>query len=67
MVVISKKKLVQKIYFRFGRKNSKWPPKTGFSLITRELENKMRYFQNFNFIFVLKLIVAKILRFNINK
>jgi hypothetical protein len=37
MVVIRKKILGQKIYFRFGRKNSKWFPKTGFSSIKREL------------------------------
>ena len=29
--------LILKIYFRFGRENSKWPPKTGFSSIKREL------------------------------
>ena len=33
------KMLVLKIYFRFARENSKWPPKTTFSWITRELTN----------------------------
>ena len=37
--------LVLKIYFRFARENSKWPPKTTFSWITRELMNRFSKFQ----------------------
>ena len=36
---------VLKIYFRFARENSKWPPKTTFSWITREQMNRFSKFQ----------------------
>ena len=37
--------LVLKIYLRFARENSKWPPKTTFSWITRELMDIFSKFQ----------------------
>jgi len=39
------KMLGLKIYFRFARENSKWPPKTTFSWITRELMDRISKFQ----------------------
>ena len=56
--------LILKFYFRFGRKNSKWPPKTGFSSIKRELIEIFSKFKRQIFRFhgsdQLKILVQKI-------
>ena len=58
------KSLVLKIYFRFARKNSKWPPKTTFSWITREPMDRFSKFQRQMFtidgMHMWKMLVLKI-------